>query len=178
MLFIIIWKPYIERTTIFTIHRKKCWTEHKLQAFIQSSFLTEAMNNQTTAKIKNYSKQFCFKRDSVLKRITALWVCRFIDAQLPPQMMLFNHKLSILQLLIKLASSALQASTVYFETATIAPSLVTHPVPPIPAFRGSSAAWETILQQMEIMAQHTKVNRFQFGKFTAGILNKTYYSRS
>lgn len=70
----------------------------------------------------------------------ALWVCRFIDAQLPPQMMLFNHKLSILQLLIKLASSALQASTVYFETATIAPSLVTHPVPPIPAFRGSSAA--------------------------------------
>lgn len=61
MLLIIIWKPYIERTTIFTIHRKECWIEQKLQAFIQSSFLTEAMNNQTTAKMKSYCKTVLFE---------------------------------------------------------------------------------------------------------------------
>ena len=57
------------------------------------------MNNQTTAKMKSDSKTvqfevwFCSKEAA-----TALRICRFIDAQLPPQMMLSNHQQNIFQL--------------------------------------------------------------------------------
>lgn len=73
--------------------------EQKLKDFIQSSFLTEVVNNQTTVQTRNDIKTVQFEVDSALKRLlTALWICRFIDAQLPPQMTLFNHQQNIFHL--------------------------------------------------------------------------------
>jgi len=60
MLFVIIWKPYTERPTILSI-RGIDGVGWNRKDFIQSSFLTEVMNNQTTAKMKSDSKTVQFE---------------------------------------------------------------------------------------------------------------------
>lgn len=147
--------------------------EQKWKDFLQSSFLTEVTNTQTTTQMRNVQFEArCCSEETV----TALWICRFIDAQLPPQ-------IDALQSPAKHLPSACLAGAQYSVSQDCLPSNGSSPKgqtarPFYPHPQGQlSCPRNSSVTAAKFAAQHTQVNGSQFVKFTTGILKKTYYSR-